>query len=148
MVAKARRIFQRAGFMAVSITSAGTPSPNSFIDGRFSLPAVQPLCIAADTHRCTEELAQARFDEEVLARPVGDDAAITHENNALDLRQDIAEMMSDHDQARAFAGESAQCFAQLALSSQVERVRRLVEYELLRPGDERLGNHDAARLCG
>jgi hypothetical protein len=109
---------------------------------------MQPLRVAADAHSRMKEFAQARFGQKVLARPVGNDAAFAHENDPLNLGQNVAEMMRHHHQAGALAGKPAQRFAQLALSSKIERVGGLVEQELLRPVNQRTGNQDAALLSG
>ena len=109
---------------------------------------MQPVGIPANAYRRVEKLAQARFGEQLFSRPVGDDAAIAHEDDASNFREYIAEVVSDHDQARAFAREAAEGFAKFPLRSQIERVGRLVEKELLRTVDERAGNEDAAFFSG
>ena len=95
-----------------------------------------------------KELAEARFGQQFLSRTIGDDVAVAHEDDALNLRQNIAQMVSDHHQPRASASEPAECFAQLALSGEVERVGRLVEQQLLRAVDEGARNEDTALLSG
>src|ERR1700679_4058813 len=87
-----------------------------------SSPTMQPLRIAADAHRRAEELAEARLGKEFIARAVGHDAAIAHEDEAGDLGEYVAEVMRDHDQPRAFASQPAQSFAQFALRGKIERV--------------------------
>ena len=109
---------------------------------------MQPLRIAADAHWRAEELAEARLRQELIARAVGDDAAIAHEDDAVNFGEYIAEVMRDHDQSGAFASQPAQSFAQFALCSEVKRVGRLVEKELLRAVHESAGNHDAAFFSG
>lgn len=80
----------------------------------------------ADADIGVEELAKARFGEELSAWAIADDAATTHEDDAIDLRQDVAEVMGDEDEASAFGGETAHGVAQVALSREVEGVRWLV----------------------
>src|ERR1039458_3464307 len=120
----------------------------SFLAECFSLPTVQPLCVAANADRRTKQFAQARFGQQLVSRPVSHDAATAHENDALDLRQDIAQMVGDHHQARTFASEAAKRLAQLALGGQIERVGGLVEKKLLRAVHKRASNEDAALLAG
>ena len=105
---------------------------------------MKPFGVAADADLRLEELAQAGFGEQVMARAVAGDAAIAHEDDALDLGQDIAEVVGDHDDAGAFAGEAAEGFAEFALRSEVERVGRLVEEELPGAVNEGSGDEDAA----
>ena len=109
---------------------------------------MQPLGVAADADVRVEELAEAGFGEELRARTVADDAAVAHENDAVNLGEDVAEMMRDHDQARAFAGKAAEGFAEFALRGEVERVGRLVEEELARAMYEGAGDKDAALFAG
>ena len=109
---------------------------------------MQPFFVAADADRGVEELAEARFGEQFVARAVGDDAAVAHEDDALDFGQDVAEVMGDEDEAGAFGGEAAQGFAQLALGGEVERVGWLVEEQLPRTVDEGARDEDAALFSG
>src|SRR5580704_11623522 len=101
--------------MAVSIVFPKTTSHDSFDAGRSSSPTMQPLGIAADAHWRAEELAEARLGKEFVARAVGNDAAIAHEDDAVDFWEYIAEVMRDHDQSGAFASQPAQSFAQFTL---------------------------------
>jgi hypothetical protein len=109
---------------------------------------MQPLCVVADAHWRAEELAEARLSKELIARAVGHDAAIAHEDDTGDFWKYIAKVMRDHDQSSAFTSQPAQSFAQFALCGQVERVGGLVEKELLGPVHEGAGNHDATLLSG
>jgi hypothetical protein len=102
----------------------------------------------ADAHWRAEEFAEARLGQQFVARAVGDDAAIAHEDDAGDFWKYIAEVMRDHDQSRAFTSQPTQSFAQLALCGQVERVGGLVEKELLRAMHEGAGNEDTAFFSG
>ena len=71
-----------------------------------------------------------------------------HEDDALDFREDVAEVMGDEDEAGAFADEAAQSFAEVALGGEVECVGGFVEQELLWPVDEGSGDEDAAFFTG
>ncbi len=113
-----------------------------------ALPTVQPFGVAADAHRSAEELTQTFFGEELVARAIGNDAAVAHQDDALDFGEDIAEVMCHHHEAGALARKAAQGLAQLALRGQVERVRGLVEKELPRPVDEGARDKDAAFFAG
>jgi len=111
-------------------------------------PAMQPLLVAADADGSVEELGEARFGEELGAGCVGDDAAVAHEDDAVDFGEYVAEVVRHENEAGAFGGEAAEGFAQLALRGEIERVRWLIEQELLRAVDERSGDHDAALFSG
>ncbi len=71
-----------------------------------------------------------------------------HEDDALDLRKDVAEVMGDEDEAGAFGGEAAEGFAELALGGEVEGVGGLVEEQLAGAVDEGAGDEDAALFSG
>ena len=81
-------------------------------------------------------------------RPVGDDAAGAHHDDAGDLGQDVGEVMRHHHDASSLLGDQAQGFAEFALGGEVEGVRGLVEQEHAGLMDEGAGNHDTALLAG
>lgn len=112
------------------------------------LPAMQPFCVAADADGRVKELAEALLREEFLAGAVADDAAVAHENDAFNFGEDVAEVMRDHDETGAFAGEAAESFAELALCGQVERVGWFVEEDLARTMDESASDQDSALFAG
>ena len=60
---------------------------------------MKPLLIAADVDGGVEELGKTGCGEELLAGTVTYDAAGAHKNDALDLRQDVAEVMRDEHEA-------------------------------------------------
>ena len=60
--------------------------------------------------------------EHLGAGAISHDASVAHENDALDLGQDIAEVMGDEHEAGALGGQPAQGFAKLALGGKVECV--------------------------
>ena len=80
--------------------------------------------------------------------PSADDAAGAHEDDPLNFRKDVAEMMGDEDQAGAFGGEAAEGIAEFALGGEVEGVGGLVEQQLAGPMDEGAGDEDAALFAG
>ena len=109
---------------------------------------MEPLLVAADADGGVEELAEPGRGKQFVTGTVGNDAAGTHENDALDFREDVAEMMGDKDQAGALGSETAQGFAEFALGGEVEGVGWLVEQELAGPVDEGAGDEDAALFAG
>ena len=64
---------------------------------------MQPLLIAPDAHRRVEQLAQPRLGQQLLPRPVAHDASVAHEDDPLDLRQNVAQMMRHQHQPRSLA---------------------------------------------
>jgi hypothetical protein len=109
---------------------------------------MEPLVIAADADGSAEKFGEAGLGEELGARPVGDDTAISHEDDAIDLRQDIAEVMGDEEEAGAFGDEAAEGVAEIALGSEVEGVGGLVQQQLLRPMHKGASDQDAALFAG
>ena len=105
---------------------------------------MKPAVLLADVDFGAEEVGENGGGKEFLAWAVGDDAAFLHEDDALDFREDVAEVMGDEDEAGAFADEAAEAFAEVALGGEVEGVGGLVEQELLGPMDEGAGDEDAA----
>src|SRR5579859_1181975 len=95
-------------------------------------PAMQPLLIAADANACVKQVAQPRFGQQLPAASVGHNASRTHEDDALDLRENVSEMMRDQNEPRAFGHQTSQRFAEIALSRKIECVGWLVQQQLLR----------------
>ena len=88
---------------------------------------MQPLVVAADADGCVEEFAEPGRSKELGAWAIAHDAAIAHENDALDLGKYVSEVMRNQHQACAFSGKAAQDVAQFALGGEIERIRRLVK---------------------
>ena len=109
---------------------------------------MQPLGVAADADWCAKERAETRLGDQLLARAVGDDAAVAHEDDALDFGQHVAEVMRDHNEAGAVACQAPEGFAEAALRGEVESVGGLVEQELARAMNECAGDQDAALFAG
>jgi hypothetical protein len=109
---------------------------------------MQPLLVVANAHRSIEKIAEAWGGEQFGTRTVPYDTASTHEDDAIYLGENVAEVMGDQNQTGAFQCEAAQGVAEFALGSQVECVRRFVEQQLARPVDKGAGNQDAAFLAG
>jgi len=95
-----------------------------------------------------EEGAEFFRGEQVALRAVGEDAAVFHHDDAVDFGEDVGEVMGDHEDADALAGDAAEGIAQLALGGEVEGVGGFVEEEHFGPVDEGAGDHDAALLAG
>lgn len=119
-------------------------------DGRPTrcLPGVPEAVALEQVDFDTEQVAELLRGDQLLPGAVGEDAAVAHHDDAVDLRQDVGQVVRDHENADALAGDAAQRFAELALSGEIEGVGGLVEEEHLRLVDEGAGNHDAALLAG
>src|SRR3954447_10524067 len=109
---------------------------------------MQPLFIASDAYRRIEQFAEPRLRQEFAARAVGNNAAAAHENDTFDLREDVAQVMCYEDQTGAFGYKPPQTFAQIALCSEVERVRGLIEQKLAGTVHQRARDDDAALFAG
>jgi len=109
---------------------------------------MQPLRIPADSNRGVEQLAESRFGQQFFTRPVADNTPIAHQNHTLDLRQDVAQIMSYQHESCAFACQPPQALAQFPLRRQIERIRGLIEQQLPRPVYQRPRNQDAPPLAG
>ena len=88
------------------------------------------------------------FGEELFAWAVGEDAALLHEDNAVDFGEDVSEVMRDEDEPGAFLREAAHGFAELALGGEIEGVGWLVEEKLVWAMDEGARDEDAALFSG
>jgi hypothetical protein len=75
--------------------------------------------VAANADGRVEEIGEAGLGEELFTRAVSDDAAMLHEDDAIDFRQNIAEVVCDEDEASAFLREAAHGFPQIALRGKV-----------------------------
>src|ERR1700761_7172691 len=83
------------------------------------LPAMEPFLIMAYADGGVEEIGEVGFCEEFFTRAIGQDAALLHEDNAVDFGEDIAEVVGDEDEPGAFLREAAHGVAELALGGQV-----------------------------
>jgi len=113
-----------------------------------SLPAVQPAFVVADANLISEQVGEDRFGEELFPGAIGKDATLAHEDDALHLGWDIAEVMGDEDEAGALVDEAAEALAEISLGGEVEGVGWLIEEDLAGPVDEGSGDEDAALFAG
>jgi len=109
---------------------------------------MQPAVLLADADFGTEEIGEYGCGEEFVAWAVGDDAALLHEDDALDFGWDVVEVVGDEDESDAVCDEAAEAFAEVALGGEVEGVGGLVEEELLGAVDKGAGDEDAALFSG
>lgn len=115
---------------------------------RRGLPGMPEAVVLDEGDFDAEEGAEIFRSDEVVFGAVGDDAAVAHEDDAVDFRNDVGEVVGDHEDAGAFAGDAAEGVTQLALGGEVEGVGGLVEEKHFRAVDEGAGDHDAALLSG
>lgn len=109
---------------------------------------MEPVVVVADADAVAKEVGEDGFGEEGFSGPVGDDAAMAHEDDAVDFRGDVGEVVGDEDEAGALLNKGAEAFAEVALGSEVEGVGGLVEEELAGAVDEGAGDEDAAFFAG
>ena len=79
-----------------------------------------------------EEIAEALLGEELGARTVCDDAAVLHHQDAVDLGDDVGDMVGDEQDASSLLSEATQEIAEVGLGGEVECVGWLVEKKHLR----------------
>ena len=94
-----------------------------------------------------EEVAEFFRSKQFALRAVGEDAAALHHDDAVDFRENVGEVMGDHEDADALLRDAAESIAQLALGGEVKGVGRLVEEKHFGLVDEGAGDHDAALLA-
>lgn len=115
---------------------------------RRRLPGVQVAVALDDLDLCAEEIGHDLGCDEVMLGGVGVDAAGAEHEHAIHLGEDVAEVVGDHQDANAHAGDGAEDFTQLLLCGHVEGVGRLVEEKHFWRMDECAGDKDAALLAG
>ena len=109
---------------------------------------MQPFLVAADADWGIEKFAELWRGEEFFAGTIADDATVAHQDHPFNLGQDVAQMMSDQDEAGAFRGQATQGVAQFALRGQVKGVGGLIEQQLAGPVNEGASDEDAALFAG
>lgn len=93
-----------------------------------------------------EEIAENGSGEKFGFRSIADDASVAKQKDAVDLRDDIGDVMGNEENAGPLLGQLTQQVTEFALSADVESVRRLVEEQHLRRTDEGAADHDSALL--
>lgn len=96
----------------------------------------------------TEQFAQAGRGEQAGLGAVGEDAALAHHDHAIDLGQDVGEMMRDQKNAGSLLRQTAQGVPQLPLRGQVEGVAGLIEQKNPRAMDESAADENALGFPG
>lgn len=94
-----------------------------------------------------KEIAENRSGEKFGFRSIANDVALSEQKDAVDLGDDIRNVMGDEENAGPLLGQFAEQMAEFALGADVESVRRLVEEQHLRRTDECAANHDTALLA-
>jgi hypothetical protein len=51
---------------------------------------MQPLVVASDSNRGVKEFAEPQSREQLLARSVGNNSSVAHQNHSLDLGQNVS----------------------------------------------------------
>ncbi len=75
-------------------------------------------------------------------------ASAAHQDDAIDLRDDVGEMVSHEDDSNPRLGQRAHRFAKTVLRENIEAIARLIEHQRLRIVHQRARNQDALRLTG
>ena len=95
-----------------------------------------------------EEVAETGGGEKLRFRAIGDDAAVFHHEDAIDLGDNVGDVVGDEQDASSLLRKAAEEMAKLVLRGEIKGVGGLVEEEHLRGGDESAPNHDASLLPG
>jgi hypothetical protein len=95
-----------------------------------------------------EQVAQLLLGQQFPFCAVGKDAAVAHHDHPVDFRENVGDVVGDHENANPLLRHAAESCAELALGGEVKGVRGLVEEQHFRLVDECAGDHDAALLAG
>ncbi len=95
-----------------------------------------------------EEVAKSWGGEEIGFGAVGDDAAIAHEEDTVDFREDVGDVMGDEENAGSLLGQRTEEIAEVALGGEIEGVGRFIEEEHAGGSHQCAADHDAALLAG
>lgn len=112
------------------------------------LPGVVEAVFLCQVNLGLEEIAEGCLGQQIGFGTVADDATFAQQQNAIDLGNNVGDMMRDQQDAGSLLGQSTQQAAEFALCIQVECIRRLVEQKHLRRPDQSASDHDAPLLTG
>src|SRR5713226_3474919 len=101
-----------------------------------------------DVHANSEEAGDLFRLKQVFLASVGLNPSATHQDDAIDLGDDVGEVVSDQDDSNPRLGKRAHRFTKTMLRENIEAVARLVEHQRLRIVYQRPGNQYALRLSG
>lgn len=133
---------QGLGILADNVPHSGYPNPPE------RLPGVPGAVVLKKGHLHPEKLAKFPRGEQLPLRPIGEDPSLFHHDDAVDFRQDVRQMVRDHQDARSLLCDTPECLAEFALRGQIKSVRWLVEQQHFRLMDQCPGDHDATLLAG
>ena len=96
-----------------------------------------------------KQIAESGSGQQVGFWTIGGDASVLHHQDAVDLGDDIGDVVGDEQDASSLLCEFAEQVAEISLSGQVEGVGGFVEEEHAGGGYQSASYHDAALLaCG
>src|SRR6266404_5763235 len=113
-----------------------------------SSPKVVVAVASRDVHANSEELRDLFRLEQVFLAPIRLNASAAHQDDAIDLRYDVGEMVSHEDDSNSRLGQRAHRFAKTVLRENIEAVARLIEHQRLRIVHERARDQNPLRLAG
>lgn len=99
--------------------------------GRRWSPGVEEAVAFGEGDVGAEEAGEGWGGEKVALGPVGDDTAVAHEEDAVDLGDDVGGVMGDEEDGGSLPGKIAEEVAEVALGGEVEGVGGFVEEEHL-----------------
>src|SRR5262249_3989539 len=110
-------------------------------------PHVEVAVALFDGERRAKDIAEPIGCERLGFRAVAGDAAAPQEDDAIDLRNDLVDVVRDEENRRALLRDRANAFHDLMAGDEIEAARRLVEDEDLRLVDERARDQHSPRFA-
>jgi len=103
---------------------------------------------ARDCHANSEQAGDLFLFEKVSLASVCLNLSVAHQDNAVDLRDDVGEVMRHQDDSDFGLGECAHGLPKFMLGENIQAVARLVKNQRSRIVDQRPGNQNAFCLAG
>src|SRR5467141_284951 len=135
--------WRRREYFTVSGSNHSTKPTNAQISPKMVVPVA-----SRDVHANSKELRDLFGLEQVFLAPIRLNASAAHQDNAIDLRDDVGEMVSHEDDSNSRLGQRAHRFAKTVLRENVEAIARLIEHQRLRIVHQRARYQDSLRLAG
>src|SRR5882762_5310032 len=135
--------WRRREYFTVSGSNHSTKPTNAQISPKMVVPVA-----SRDVHANSKELRDLFRLEQVFLAPIRLNASAAHQDDAIDLRYDVGEMVSHEDDSNSRLGQRAHRFAKTVLRENIEAIARLIEHQRLRIVHQRACDQDALRLAG
>src|SRR5882762_9871716 len=134
--------WRRREYFTVSGSNHSTKPTNAQISPKMVVPVA-----SRDVHANSKELRDLFGLEQVFLASIRLNPSAAHQDNAIDLRDDVGEMVRHEDDANSRLGQLAHRFAKAVLRENIEAVARLIEHQRLRIVHQRARNQNAFGLA-